>query len=233
MTGAGGFPISADEAEERAFILEVYRWMTGGLALTGGVALYMAAHPESIRALTANPILFYGLLIAEVLAVFGLAAFVRRMSSTTASLVFLGYAALNGVTLSSIFLVYTQSSIANAFFVTAGTFAAMSLYGWLTKTDLTSMGNFLFMALIGLVIASFANLFFRNSTIYWITTYAGVLIFTGLTAYDTQKIKGLLNPSDEGTDEETKEAISGALALYLDFINLFLDILQIMGLRED
>ncbi|HVA66939.1 MAG TPA: Bax inhibitor-1/YccA family protein [Elusimicrobiota bacterium] len=233
MMDAGGYPLSADQAEERSFIVKVYRWMTGGLALTGGVALYMAAHPASIRALAAQPILFYGLMAVELLAVFGLAAFVRRMSSATASFVFLGYAALNGVTLSSIFLVYTQSSIASAFFVTAGTFAAMSLYGWMTKTDLTSLGNILFMALIGLVIASFANLFFRNSTVYWITTYAGVLIFTGLTAYDTQKIKGMLNPSDEGTDMETKEAISGALALYLDFINLFLDILQIMGRRED
>jgi len=233
MMDAGGYPLSADQAEERAFIVEVYRWMTGGLALTGGVALYMAAHPASIRALASQPILFYGLMAIELLAVFGLAAFVRRMSSATASFVFLGYAALNGVTLSSIFLVYTQSSIASAFFVTAGTFAAMSLYGWMTKRDLTSLGNLLFMALIGLIIASFANLFFKNSTVYWITTYAGVLIFTGLTAYDTQKIKGLLNPSDEGTEAETKEAISGALALYLDFINLFLDILQIMGRRED
>lgn len=221
------------ELEVRAFMTKVYQWMTAGLAVTGGIAWYMASNPAMIRNLVRVPFLFFGLIILEFVAVVVLAGWVRRMSSGTASLIFLSYAALNGVTLSIIFLVYTQSSIANAFFVTAGTFAVMSLYGYTTKTDLTTIGNICFMGLVGIIIASFANFWMHSAKIDWITTYAGVLIFTGLTAYDTQKIKGMLKPEDEGTDAETLDAIAGALALYLDFINLFLDILKIMGKKRD
>jgi hypothetical protein len=225
--------VSHAELEVRDFIVKVYHWMTAGLALTGGVAYYMSAHEPLIRALTQNMALFIVLLVVEVVAVFCLAAWVHRMSSTTAMAVFLSYAALNGVTLSVIFLVYTSSSIANAFFVTAGTFGIMSVYGYTTKTDLTSVGNLCLQGLFGIIIASVANFFIHSAAIYWITTYAGVIVFTGLTAYDTQKIKEMNVPADEGTEEETKDAISGALALYLDFINLFLDILRIMGKRRD
>ncbi|MDE2238101.1 MAG: Bax inhibitor-1/YccA family protein, partial [Elusimicrobia bacterium] len=194
--------------EERRFIAEVYRWMTAGLALTGGIAWYLAQDPGAVAALAANPLLFWGLILAELGAVFALAGWVRRMSSTTAMAVFLGYAALNGVTLSVVFLTYTQASIANAFFITGGTFATMSLWGYTTKSDLTGVGNLCFMGLIGIVIASVVNIFLRSPKMDLITSYVGVLVFTGLTAYDTQKIKGLLVPQDEGTDEETKEAIS-------------------------
>ena len=152
-----------------------------------------------------------------------------RMSAQTAMITFLGYAALNGLTFSFIFIAYTQSSIASAFLVTAGTFGAMSVYGYTTKKDLTSWGGFFFMGLIGIIIASFVNMFLQSPMIYWLTTYAGVLVFVGLTAYDTQKIKEMNILGNEGTDEDTKEAISGALRLYLDFINLFLMILRIMG----
>jgi len=229
----GQTTFSNAEVETRAFIVKVYHWMTLGLALTGLIGWYLAANPALIIGLMHQPILFYGLIIIQLAAVFALAGWVHRMSSSTAGIVFLGYAALNGLTLSSIFLIYTASSIANAFFVTAATFGVMSFYGYVTKTDLTAVGNFLFMALIGLVIATFVNMFLHSPAMAWITTYAGILIFTGLTAYDTQKIKGMVAAQDEGTDEETKDAISGALMLYLDFINLFLDILRVMGQRRE
>jgi FtsH-binding integral membrane protein len=134
--------------------------------------------------------------------------------------------------MSAIFLVFTAESIASTFFITAGTFGAMSLYGYTTKQDLTRLGSLLFMALIGLLIASLVNMFMRSTMLYWITTFAGVLIFTGLTAYDTQKIKNMNIIGNEGTDEDRKEAIMGALTLYLDFINLFLYLLRIFGKRK-
>lgn len=233
MAFGSALEIPQTQLEERGFILRVYHWMTGGLALTGLVAWEMSLHPATVIALMRNPILFWGLAIIELGAVFALAGWVHKMSSPAAMATFLGYAALNGVTLSVIFLVYTQSSIATAFFITAGTFAAMSAWGYMTKADLTTVGNLCFMGLIGIVIASFVNLWLHNAKMDVITSYVGVLVFTGLTAYDTQKIKGMLAPQDEGTDEETKDAISGALALYLDFINLFLDILRIMGSRRE
>jgi uncharacterized protein len=135
--------------------------------------------------------------------------------------------------MASIFVLYTATSIASTFFVTAGTFGAMSMYGYFTKRDLTKMGSLLMMALIGLIIASVVNMFMASSTLYWITTYAGILIFVGLVAYDTQKIKEMNIIGNEGTDEDRKEAIMGALALYLDFINLFLYLLRLLGRRND
>jgi FtsH-binding integral membrane protein len=147
-------------------------------------------------------------------------------------MVFVGYSALTGLTLSVIFLVYTAESLATTFFVTAGTFGLMSAYGYVTKRDLTGLGSFLMMGLIGMVLASVVNMFFNNSTVYWITTYIGILIFVGLTAYDTQKIKQMSALGLEGGEMEQKGAIMGALRLYLDFINLFLLLLRLMGNRK-
>ncbi|MFA6028654.1 MAG: Bax inhibitor-1/YccA family protein [Elusimicrobiota bacterium] len=226
--------LSADQVaiETRNFIVQVYAWMTAGLAVTGLVAGFMANDPQMILNLVRNSILFYGLLIAELLLVFYLAGWVMRMSASMATLTFLLYAALNGVTFSVIFLVYAKSSIANAFFITAGTFGAMSLYGYTTKSDLTAVGNLCFMGLIGIILGSMANWFMKSPMLDYITTYAGIAIFIGLTAHDTQRIKGMNIIGNEGTEEDTKEAISGALMLYLDFINLFLKILRATGKRK-
>jgi FtsH-binding integral membrane protein len=219
--------------EERHFMTQVFGWMSMGLALTGGVAAAVASTPALAHMVLQNRLVFFGLIIFQLILVFRLAGVVQSaMSASAATAMFLFYAALNGLTLSVIFLAYTSSSIATAFFVTAGTFGIMSLYGYFTKADLTGLGHLCFMALIGLIIASVVNLWFHNPTVMWITTYAGVLIFIGLTAYDTQKIKEMFRADEDG-EQEQKEAISGALALYLDFINLFLSILQIMGRRRD
>ena len=155
------------------------------------------------------------------------------MSANTATAVFIGYSALNGLTLAAIFMIYTATSIASTFLITAGTFAALSAFGYYTKRDLTKMGSLLYMALIGLIIASVVNMFLHSSTLQWITSVAGILIFTGLVAYDTQKIKAMNIIGNEGTDEDRKEAILGALTLYLDFINLFLYMLRFLGNRRD
>jgi len=219
--------------EERHFMTAVFGWMGLGLALTGIIAAMVSSVPALAQMVVQNRLVFYGLILFQLILVFRLAGVVQSaLSASAATAMFLFYAALNGLTLSVIFLAYTNSSIATAFFVTAGTFGAMSLYGYLTKTDLTGIGNICCMALMGLIIASLVNLWFHNPTVMWITTYAGVLIFIGLTAYDTQKIKGMFR-GDEDDEQEQKEAISGALALYLDFINLFLSILQIMGRRRE
>ena len=225
--------LSAAEAESRSFIQKVYAWMSVGLAVTGACALFMASDPRMIMALVQNKILFYGLLIAELGLVVVLSGWVKTMEVGTARLAFLFYAALSGVTLSVIFLVYTRSSIANAFFMTGGMFAVMSAYGYMTKTDLTSMGNFMFMGLIGVILASVVNWWIKSPAVEWALSIMSVIIFTGLTAYDTQKIKALNVIGNAGTDEDTKEAISGALTLYLDFINLFLSLLRLTGRRRD
>lgn len=221
------------ELETRSLVARVYAWMFVALLITAGVAATIAATPAVTSVLLSNQILFFGLLIGELLLVVALAGFIHRMSPATATLVFLGYSALNGVTLSLIFLAYTAGSIATTFVVTAGMFGVTSLYGYFTHTDLTRFGNLLLMALIGLVIASVVNIFLSSSALYWITTYAGVAIFVGLTAYDTQKIKELSQTVDEETGESRKTAILGALALYLDFINLFLMLLRLFGRRRD
>jgi FtsH-binding integral membrane protein len=170
--------------------------------------------------------------VAQLGLVVYLSGWIQNMSASKAMGIFILYSGLTGLTFSFIFLAYTMSSIASTFMVTAGTFAAMSIYGYTTKKDLTSWGSFLFMGLIGIIIASVVNIFLGSETIYWLVTYAGVLIFVGLTAYDTQKIKEMNILGNEGTEEDTKEAISGALRLYLDFINLFLMLLRIMGDRR-
>jgi hypothetical protein len=217
----------------RHFMHMVYGWMSLGLFVTGACGAYMASDPRMIVNLVHTSFLFYGLMIAEVGLVLVLSAWIGRMEVSTAKFAFLFYAALTGVTLSTVYLVYTSQSIASTFFLTAGLFGVMSAYGYATKTDLTTMGNFLYMALIGLILATVVNIWLHSPAITWATTYIGILIFTGLTAYDSQKIKRMYDASSDGTDIETKSAILGALALYLDFINLFLSLLRATGRRRD
>jgi uncharacterized protein len=219
-------------AETAAFMRKVYAFMAAGLLATGLTALFVASSPTAIRLILGNRMVFYGLLLAELGMVWGFSAIARRTSAVGAGALFFVYAIVNGLTLSVIFLLYTASSIASTFFVTAGTFGCMSLYGLVTRRDLTSVGNFMMMGLIGLIIASIVNLFLQSPMIYWLTTCMGVLIFVGLTAYDTQKIKQLNVIGNAGTDDDHKEAIHGALVLYLDFINLFLFLLRILGRRR-
>ncbi len=216
------------------FIRSVYNWMAIGLALTGFIAYYVANTPALLNLILGNQILFFGLIIAELALVFTISARVHRMKASTATALFVLYAALNGATLSFIFIIYTRSSIASTFFVCAGTFIACSIYGWTTKRDLTSMGGFLTMGLIGIIIASLVNLFIRSSAMHMIISYIGVLVFVGLTAYDTQSLKAMAisQPSDVGASAIRKGAILGALKLYLDFINLFLMLLRILGNRN-
>jgi len=219
-------------ATTQRFFVKVYTWMTIALVLTGLTALYVASSPTLINAIFSNTILFYGLIIGELLLVGSLVGWINRMSSQTAMAIFVGYSVLNGLTLSMIFIIYTAGSIASTFFVTAGTFGLMSLYGYLTKSDLTKIGNILVMALIGIVLASLVNMFLKSEMLYWIVTYVGVLVFVGLIAYDTQKIKKMSAYTIDGTEEQQKGAIVGALTLYLDFINLFLLLLRILGRRN-
>ena len=223
------------ETAQRSFLLRVYHWMTLGLALTGIVALYMASKPEMVQTVMTTPGLFFGLLIGELVLVFYLAARVMRMSPGRAMAVFLLYSALNGVTFSVIFLAYTKSTIASAFFVTAGTFAATSLYGYVTKRDLSGMGSFLFMGLIGIIIASIVNMFLGSHGMAMIISYIGVIVFVGLTAYDTQKLKAMAMSQPAGLDAATirKGSILGALTLYLDFILMFQYLLMIFGGSRD
>lgn len=217
---------------QAAFMSKVYTWMSGGLAITGLIAMYVASIEGIELMILENTMLFYGLIIGEIFLVGYLIARIHKMSAQTAGIIFTGYAALNGLTLSVVFLAYTSASIASTFFVTAGTFAIMSIYGYYTKKDLTSWGNLLFMALIGIIIASVVNFFMQSEMLYWLITYAGVFIFVGLTAYDTQKIKRMSTATEIGSEEESKGAIVGALMLYLDFINLFLLLLRILGDRK-
>jgi uncharacterized protein len=226
--------MSAEEAiaETQRFMTKVYGWMSFALIVTGFVAMYTASSPALLQMVFGSSFTLIGIIVVEFIMVGALAGWISKMSANVATLVFILYSALNGVTLSGIFIVYTSESIASTFFITAGTFGIMSIYGYTTKTDLSQYKNLLFMGLIGLVIASIANIFMKSTMIYWITTYLGVLIFVGLTAYDTQKIKNMNIIGNEGTEEDSKEAIMGALTLYLDFINLFLYLLRIFGKRK-
>ncbi len=216
------------------FVRSVYNWMAIGLALTGIVAFYIVNSPSLMQLIIGNRLIFFGLIIGELALVFSISARVHKMQASTATALFVLYAALNGATLSVIFLAYTKSSIASTFFICAGTFVACSIYGWTTKRDLTSFGGFLFMGLIGIIIASLVNLFLRSSAMYMIISYIGVFVFVGLTAYDTQKIKNmaLTQPAGLEAGAVRKGAILGALSLYLDFINLFLMLLRIFGARR-
>lgn len=222
--------VSTAVAENSVF-RNVYLWMCGALSITGLVAYYVASNPSVQYSLFSNPMIFYGLIIAEFVLVIALTAAINKISALTATLMFLLYSVINGATLSAIFVIYTMGSIATAFFVTAGTFGAMAIYGSVTKTDLTKIGNICFMGLIGIIIASLVNIFLKNSMMEMVISIVAVLVFVGLTAYDTQKIKQMLWNA-EVNDTTQKLAVLGALTLYLDFINLFLQILRLFGNRR-
>lgn len=209
----------------------VFAWQTAGLLLSTTVALFVAGTPALITMLFQNKFLFYGLVFAQLGAVIWLSAFANKMSYGTMAAVYLGYAALTGATLSTIFIVYTISSIGMCFGIAAGMFGIMAIYGYLTKADLSGFGSIMFMGLIGIVIASLVNMFMRSETTGYVISFLSVLIFTGLTAYDIQKIK---NFAASALDDESmrKVSILGALTLYLDFINIFLSLLHLLGGRR-
>ena len=215
-----------------ALIRKVYTWMALALAITGVTAYGVAISPNLINIIFGSKMVFFGLIIAELAMVMILTARLNKLSLASATMMFIGYSVLNGVTLASIFLVYTMSSIASTFFICAATFGVMSAYGAMTKTDLSSLGKLLFMGLIGLIIATLVNVFVGNSMLDLIISYVGVLVFVGLTAWDTQKIKMMLADADYMDESTQKLALIGALSLYLDFVNLFLYLLRIFGKRD-
>lgn len=211
---------------------KVYVWMTLALVITGVTAFGVANSPGLMMAIVTNRLLFWGLIIAEFGLVVAISAAINRLSLTTATLLFVLYSVINGATLSFIFAIYTMSSIASVFFITAGTFAVMAVIGYTTKKDLTSMGKILLMALIGIIIATVVNIFLKSTGLEMIVSYLGVLIFVGLTAYDSQKIKQMLLMAPDAGEGAQKLALLGALSLYLDFVNLFIYLLRIFGRRE-
>lgn len=216
-----------------ALMSKVYLWMTLALAMTGLTAWYIASNESVVYSIFTNQILFWGLLIGELALVWILSANIMRMSFPVAGIMFAAYAIINGATLSVILLAYTAESIATTFFVTAGTFGAMSLVGLFIKRDLSGVERFLFMALIGLIIATIVNMFVASGALSWAITYIGVFIFCGLTAYDSQKMKEILMQSSTlGEQNMLKIALLCSLSLYLDFINLFLYLLRIFGDRN-
>jgi FtsH-binding integral membrane protein len=215
----------------RTFLQRVHFFMSLGLGTTGLVALAVVSSPTAMAFIFGNSIVFPVLLIAELLLVFAFAPVAARISASTAAAMFFGYAALSGVTFSVIFLRYTAGSIGTTFLITGGMFAGLSIYGATTKRDLSSLGSFLMMGLVGLILASIVNIFLGSPMLYWLTTFMGVIVFTGLTAYDTAKLKELGAQAGSG-EAHTKMALQGALVLYLDFINLFLMLLRIFGNRR-
>ncbi len=214
-------------AEQQGFMVKVFGWMGGGLLVSGLVATWVATNVGFIGMGT-----FIVAAVIQLVVVIGLVSRVERMSATMATGLFIFYSALTGVTLSTLLLIYTAESVASTFVITAGVFGVMAFYGYTTKKDLTGWGSFLFMGLIGIILASVVNMFTRSSAMGLVISYVGVLIFVGLTAYDVQKIKSKNVLGNAGTDEDTKEAVIGALALYLDFINLFIMLLRITGSRR-
>ena len=219
-------------ATQQGFVTKVYGWMCAALLTTALVSYYIVSTPELLQMIFTNQILFIGLIIAEFALVIAISRAINRLSAMAATGLFFLYSALTGATLSVIFIAYTAESLTTTFLITAGTFGAMSFYGLVTKRDLTSIGNLCFMGLIGVIIASVVNIFVQSTLVYTLTTYIGVLVFVGLTAYDTQKIKEMGPGLEEGSEAEQKGAILGALKLYLDFINLFLLLLRIFGRRR-
>lgn len=223
----------AAKAAQSALFRSVYLWMTLALAITGFTAMYIAKSYTSLEMIAQNSMMFWGLLIAEIGLVMYLSARIQRISFTTATLLFIAYSIVNGLTLSILFMVYTMSSIATTFFITAGTFGAMALFGYITKKDLTRIGSLCGMAVIGLIIAMIVNMFLHNSMMDMVISGIGVLVFVGLTAYDSQKIKQMLTGNDIEINETTQKiALMGALTLYLDFINLFIYLLRLFGDRK-
>lgn len=228
---AGGLR-AGEAAETQAFMRRTFTFMGVGLAITGLVASFVASRPELVQALFGSRVLIYGLLIVEVLVVLAFSALVTRVSAAVATAMLVAYAALSGVTFSGLFLAYTASSLGSTFLVTAGTFGATAAYGALTKRDLSSWGSFLVMGLFGVVLGSLVNIFLRSDGLTWLMTFMSIIVFTGLAAYDTQKLKSMVALAPPGTNE-TKLALQGALALYLDFVNLFLALLRVFGKRRE
>jgi len=220
---------TAYEGDIQLVFSQVYLLMTLGLVITAVVAAWVSASPTMLRIIYTNWWVPLALFVVQLILVIALTAAIARISTGVAVALFVAYAALLGITLSSIFIVYTDASIATTFFITAGTFGVMSIFGFVTKRDLTKMGSLLFMLLIGFVLGSLLNMFLRSETIYWILTYAGIAIFVGLIAYDTQKIKRLAAGGLAAGRNRGGIVVMGALALYLDFINLFLLLLRIFG----
>jgi uncharacterized protein len=220
----------ADRSISR-FMNNVYAWMCAGLALTAAVAWWVSTQPELMRSVFRGGA-FLILIIAQLALVMVISRAINAISSGVATALFMLYSAMNGLTLSAVFIRYSLPSVGAAFVVTAGMFGAMSLIGYITKRDLTRLGSFLLMGLIGFLIASIVNIFWANSTLFWITTYAGVVIFLGLTAYDTQKLRDIARQGTGSGDMDNRIAIVGSLTLYLDFINLLLLMLRIMGDRR-
>lgn len=218
--------------EQQRFISKVYGWMAAALAVTGLTAWLTASSESMLQFIILNRGVFIFLIIAQLLLVGALAGWVSKMSSQVVTLIFILYSVLTGFVFSALFLIYTSGSLATTFLITGGMFAVMSIYGWRTGNDLTKFGSLLFMALIGLIIASLVNLFLNSEMLYWITTYVGVFVFTGLIAYKTQNIKNLAGYLQEGSDEYNKSAVMGAFSLYLSFVNLFLMLLRIFGRRR-
>ncbi|MGL4861296.1 MAG: Bax inhibitor-1/YccA family protein [Enterobacteriaceae bacterium] len=217
----------------QAYMAQVYGWMGCGLLLTAFVAWYASNSPAILSFIFSSKIVFYGLIIAQLGLVFVISGMVARLSGSMATGLFMLYSVLMGLTLSSIFIVYTASSIASTFFVSAGMFGAMSVYGYTTKRDLSGMGSMMFMGLIGIILASIVNIFLKSPALMWAITYIGVVVFVGLTAYDTQKLREMGEGlSADNSEEFRKASIVGALTLYLDFINLFLMLLRIFGDRR-
>ena len=227
--------ISAEEAADvqARFFAQVYGWMAAGLGLTGGIAMFASSSPALMQFVFGTRFVFLGLIIVELVIVGFLSARIFKWSLGKVQAAFVGYAVLNGVTLSCVFLAYTSASIASTFFITAGTFGIMSLFGYFTKADLSGWGKLLSMAVIGLVLAMVVNIFLNNSVLEIITSFIGVLVFVALTAYDTQKLKQLaLLGVTEGEETGSKASILGALTLYLDFVNMFLFLLRLFGSRR-
>jgi len=216
-----------------ALMRKVFVWMTLALAITGLTAYGVATSPAILSLIFSSKVTFFGLIIAEFALVFAISGAINRLSLSTATMLFILYSVINGATLSSIFFAFSVATIGKVFFITAGTFGAMALVGYTTKTDLTSMGKLLFMALLGIIIASVVNIFVASSGLDLILSYVGVLVFVGLTAYDTQKIKQMCQAAPDAGESAQKLALIGALGLYLDFINLFLYLLRIFGNNRD
>ena len=223
-------PVAAAE-RIGTFLRAVYGWMCGGLAITALTASFVAASPSLVAAIATNRLLFWGLVIAQLGIVLLLSAQVQRLAASTASLLFIAYSALTGVTLSFVLLAFTGESVATTFLVTAGMFGGLALYGTVTQRSLAGFGQFLFMGLIGVVLASFVGLFWHNDGLQFVISFIGVIVFTGLAAYDAQRLKAMALATPAG--QSGSYAIVGALALYLDFVNLFLFLLRFLGNRRD
>ncbi|RAX03108.1 MULTISPECIES: Bax inhibitor-1/YccA family protein [unclassified Photorhabdus] len=217
----------------QTYMAQVYGWMTCGLLLTAFVAWYVSQNQNVVEYIFSNSVIFYGLVIAQLGLVFVLSGMINRMGASLATGLFMLYSALTGLTLSGIFKIYTGGSIATTFVVTAGMFGALSFYGYTTKRSLSGLGSFLFMGLIGIILASLINFWLKSTALMWAVTYIGVVIFAGLTAYDTQKLKEMGEDLDVNDKENLRKfSIVGALTLYLDFINMFLMLLRIFGDRR-